>query len=110
MISFYFDEMMSHAVAEGLRQQGYDVVMAIEVDMVGRDDDTEHLPFATENERTMVTQDKPFAGRTLVRTDHAGLICWTGGQRDIGGQIRALSDFSDKHEPDAVRGQVFWLK
>jgi hypothetical protein len=53
--------------------------------MAGKDDDTEHLPYATEEHAVLVTRDRPFAGRTQKRTDHAGLICWTGQDNDIGG-------------------------
>jgi hypothetical protein len=109
-ISFYFDEHMPRAVERGLLDRGYQVIMAVDVDMMNKDDDTEHLPFARENNAVLVTRDKPFAGRTAKHTDHAGLICWTGADDDIGGMIRALSDFAAKHTPGDVAGQVFWLK
>ncbi len=84
--------------------------MAIDSDMIEKDDDTEHLPFATQNQAILFTRDKPFAGRTVKRTDHSGLICWTGGQNDFGGMIRALGAFAEKHSPEEVAGKVFWLK
>jgi predicted nuclease of predicted toxin-antitoxin system len=109
-IRFYFDEHMPRAVEKGLGNQGYTVVMAVDVDMIDKDDDTEHLPFATSENAVVVTRDKPFAGRTAKRSDHAGLICWTGADDDFGGMIRALIDFAQKYTPDEVTGQVFWLK
>ena len=75
MICFYFDEHMRRPVAKGLVERGYEVVMAIDVDMAGKDDDTEHLSFATEEDMVMVTFDRPFAGRTMSHGDHSGLIC-----------------------------------
>lgn len=109
-IKFYFDEMMSRPVANGLEKCGYEVIMAIDSDMVGKDDDTEHLPFATQHEAIMVTLDRAFAGRAMQYADHAGVICWTGAQDDVGGMVRALSHFAEQHAPEDTAGCVFWLK
>ena len=68
------------------------------------------LRYATEQNAVLVTRDKPFAGRTMTQTDHAGLICWTGEQDDIGGMVRRLSEFVDQHTVEQAKGQVFWLK
>ncbi len=84
--------------------------MAVEVDMTGKDDDTEHLPFAAEKVAVVVTRDLPFAGRAAKRSDHAGVICWTGAQNDLGGMIRALTEFAGSYTPEEVAGNVFWLK
>lgn len=109
-ITFYFDEMVRRSVARELMNQGYSVVMAVDVMMEDKDDDTEHLPYATEHGMVMVRLDRPFAGRTMSRTDHAGLICWTIPLQDTGAMVRVLSTFADTHTPEAVAGQVFWLK
>ena len=109
-ISFYFDEHMPRAVERGLAARGYTVVMAVDAGMTAKDDDTEHLRYATEHNLVLVTRDLPFAGRTSKRTDHAGLICWTGADDDFGGMIRILSDFASQHTADDVAGMVFWLK
>jgi hypothetical protein len=110
-IQFYFDEHMPRAVAEGVIHQGYDVMMAVDVNMEGKDDDTEHLSLANEHNLVMVTFDRPFAGRTMSRTDHAGLICLSETLRaGIGGMIRTLISFAEQHTPEDTRGQVFWLK
>ncbi|MBN1966548.1 MAG: DUF5615 family PIN-like protein [Anaerolineae bacterium] len=109
-IDFYFDEHMPRAVERGLRERGHTVIMAVDVGMEGKDDDTEHLTYATQQAAVLVTRDKPFAGRTAKRTDHAGLVCWTGEDDDFGGMIRALHDFAQRYEPEQVRGHVFWLK
>ena len=84
--------------------------MAVDVGMVGKDDDTEHLRYATEHGLVLVTRDLPFAGRTAKRADHAGLVCWTGADDDFGGMIRVLEKFASEHAPDEVAGLVFWLK
>ncbi|NUP85812.1 MAG: DUF5615 family PIN-like protein [Burkholderiaceae bacterium] len=105
----YFDEMMPRPVANELIQRGHEVTMAVDVGMEEQPDPL-HLAYATERELILVTQDKPFAGIASKRTDHSGVLCWNGAQNDLGGQIRALSDFAETHTPESVAGQVFWLK
>lgn len=110
-VGFYFDEHMARAVADGLTKRDYMVVMAVDVEMKNKDDDTEHLPYATEHRLVMVTFDREFAGRTMSRADHTGLICLSEKMRaDVGGQIHILADFSDLHTPDDTAGRVYWLK
>jgi hypothetical protein len=109
-LKFYFDEHMPRVVAQSLAKQGYVVMMAVDVGMTGKDDDTEHLPFAAAHQAVLVTRDFPFAGRTSQQTEHAGLICWTGAQQDFGGMIRALSEFAEQYTPEEVAGRVLWLK
>lgn len=109
-IDFYFDEHMPRAVERGLRERDIEVIMAVDVGMEGKDDDTEHLAYATQHAAVLVTRDRPFAGRTAKRTDHAGLICWTGDDDDFGGMVRVLHRFAEQYTSEQVRGCVFWLK
>lgn len=109
-IGFYFDEHIRRAVAEGLIKRGYTVVMANDVDMTGKDDDSEHLPYALARQLVMVTLDKPFAGRTQLHTDHAGLICWTDQTQPVGRMIALLGEFAEAYTPEEAAGKVFWRK
>lgn len=109
-ISYYFDEMMPRKVANQLKEGGYSVVMAVDVGMVKKDDLTEHLAYATAYSLMMVTFDRPFSTRAMERTDHAGLVCWTGIQNDFGGQVLRLVEFADEHTLEEVAGKVFWVK
>ncbi len=106
--SFYFDEMMSREAAKQLTNRGYKIVMAVDVEMVEKDDLTEHLPYATEQGLILVTFDRPFAGRASKNTDHTGILCLTFSQDDIGGIVRAVTEFAQRYSPDEVAGQVFW--
>ncbi|MDX1990783.1 MAG: DUF5615 family PIN-like protein [bacterium] len=109
-IRFYFDEHMQRPVAKALIQKGIEVIRAVDVGMEAKDDDREHLPYATKNQLVLVTFDRPFAGRTMSRNDHAGLICLSEKIRnDIGEIIRALTEFAELYDMDDVKGQVFWL-
>ena len=110
-IRFYFDEHMPRAVERGLRERGYEVIMAVDEGMIGKDDDNEHLPFAAAKNAVLCTQDYSFSGRVMnQRSDHSGFICWTGKGDDFGGMIHAFVEFAELYTPDDVVGQVFWLK
>jgi predicted nuclease of predicted toxin-antitoxin system len=110
MRGFYFDEHMNRVVADALTQRGYHVIMAVDVGMTGKDDDTEHLAYAAEKNLIMVTLDHPFAGRTMSRTDHPGLVCLAYDIREnIGRMIAILAEFAELYDPERDSGQVFWL-
>lgn len=107
IVSYYFDEMLSRKAAEQLIQRSYSVIMANDVDMTEKNDE-DHLIYATENECILVTFDRPFAGRAMELTDHAGLICLSGSQDNIGAIVRTLVEFADTHSPEDAAGLVFW--
>jgi predicted nuclease of predicted toxin-antitoxin system len=110
-LRYYFDEHMPRAVAIALTKNGVEVVMAADVGMLQRDDDTEHLPYAIEHNLVMVTFDHPFAKRTEIRIeDYPGLIYLAHSIRlDLGEIIRQLTEFAQLYDPERDRGKVFWL-
>jgi hypothetical protein len=109
-VSLYFDEMMARPAVEQLAKRGYSVIMAVDVGMTGKTD-PEHLQYATEAERVMVTFERPFASQTVANLEHAGLACITGAaQGDIGGIVRLLLTFIEQHQSEDVLGTVYWLK
>ncbi len=110
-IGLYFDEHIARVIAKALIQKGYRVVMAVDAGMTGKDDDTEHLPYATANRLIMVTRDKPFVTRTLSQSDYLGLICMTQKlHHDIGQAINTLAEFLDLFDEERDAGQVHWLR
>jgi predicted nuclease of predicted toxin-antitoxin system len=108
-LKFYFDEMMPRAVAEQLIARGVEVIMAVDVGMMGKKD-PQHHEFAAANDAVMVTRDKPFAGVVSQSSDHTGLVCWTGADDDYGGMVRKFNNLAKANTFEAVRGKVFWLK
>jgi predicted nuclease of predicted toxin-antitoxin system len=108
-IRFYFDEMMRHAIAEGLAKRGIVTVLANDIGMTEKEDD-EHLLEATKRQMVLVTHDRGFAGRTAKRTDHAGSICWMRDDQPIGIIVRLLAEFAEQHTLEDAAGRVFWLK
>ena len=109
MVGYYFDEHIARRIADQLVEKGIKVTLAVDAGQEGKSD-PEHLAHAAEHGLIMVTFDRPFTGKTMSSTDHAGLICWTGPLDDFGGVIRALIDFAEKHSPESCAGRVFWLK
>jgi predicted nuclease of predicted toxin-antitoxin system len=109
-IEFYFDEMMPRDVAKGLAARDISVTMAVDVEMVEKDDLTEHLTYAEQRGLVLVTRDKPFATKALSIEKHAGVICWTGEQNDVGGMIRRLTEFAQERSLEQVANGVFWVK
>jgi predicted nuclease of predicted toxin-antitoxin system len=110
MTAFYFEEHLSRAVADGLIRRGYTVIMAVDVGMEIKDDDTEHLVYARERGLVMVTFDHPFAGRVMSRSDHTGLVCLGYSIREnIGRMMDVLTEFAELYDPQRDAGQVFWL-
>ena len=83
-IKYYFDEMMSHTVATQLAARGIEVVFANHVGMINKDDLMEHLQYAKENGLIVVTFDREFGGRAHKSLDHAGVVCLSGPQNDVG--------------------------
>jgi len=110
-MGFYLDEHIHRHVAKGLVERGYRAIRAVDVDMTGKDDDTEHLPYAITNRLIMVTFDHPFGGRTQQRTDYFCLVCLPYSIRnDIGQMITILADFIELFDEERDAGQVYWLR
>lgn len=108
-VKFYFDEMLSRAVAQQLVRHHRDVVMAVDANMAGKTDD-EHLTYASKEGRVLVTCDRLFAGRMMAQADHAGVICLTSiRQDDVGGILNTLTEFAENHSDETTEGRVFWL-
>jgi predicted nuclease of predicted toxin-antitoxin system len=107
---FYLDEHMSRALYAGLEKRGHEVIMAVDVGMEEKDDLSEHLEYATRENAVLITRDFGFAGRAMKRLDHAGVICWTGLQTDVGGMIAWIHELAQKYDYDKFKGRVFWIK
>jgi hypothetical protein len=110
-IGLYLDEHIHSHIAKQLIARGYRVARAVDVGMTGKDDDTEHLPYATQNRLIMVTFDHPFAGRTQIISGYLGLVCLPQTIRsDIGYIITLLAEFLDLFDESRDAGQVHWLR
>jgi predicted nuclease of predicted toxin-antitoxin system len=109
MIGFYLDEHISYGVAKALRQRGYTVVMAVEVGMLQKNDDEEHLPYATQHQLVMVTFDHPFATRIQACEDFYALVCLSHKIEGATGTIvNLLDEFGQLFDETTDIGKVHW--
>lgn len=106
-ISFYLDEHIHRAVAEGLRHRGVDVLTAQEAARASLSD-REQLTFALAERRVMVTMDSDFLTLADQRVPHAG-IAYANPRRTVGDLIRALMLMSDVLTPEEMQNQVEFL-
>ena len=58
-LTFHLDEHISPALADALRHRGIDVTTRAEAGLIGHDD-REHLSFAVDTRRVVITQDVDF--------------------------------------------------
>lgn len=86
-----------------------DIVMAVDVGMVSKHDTDEHLRYATEHERIVVTFDREFIGLAFKRTDHAGVVGLSGNHNDVGYIVRTLTEFAELYDPASDAGKVYWF-
>lgn len=72
-VSYYLDEHVAHSVANGLSQRGGDVLTASAADML-QASDLEHLQFATEQGRSIFSQDADFLRLHDAEHHHSGIV------------------------------------
>lgn len=105
-IRFYTDEHVPTSVVAGLRQRGADVLTVKEAGMMGASD-AEHLARATEEGRTVYTNDDDFL--RLARSEaHAGVAFARQGI-SIGDAIRKLMRLRERKTTDEMRNHVVYL-
>lgn len=107
-IKYYFDEMMSRKVATQLTARGIEVVFANYVGMTDKDDLSDHLPYAKEKGLVVVSFDRKFGGLALKNSDHAGVVCLSGPQNDVGYMVRTLVEIAEHYTPETIAGTVVW--
>ena len=107
MIRYYFDEHVGHAVAEGLRREGIDVLMSVEAGMRGADDE-DHVALARGQRRVIVTQDKDFLRMDAQGVDHAGIVYAPQGC-PIGSMVQGLVLIAQVIEAEEMRGRVEYI-
>lgn len=68
-ISFYTDEHCAHAVAQGLRRRGVNVLTTAEAGMIGASDEHQ-LALAIKKNRVIFTQDNDFLKLHVKGVEH----------------------------------------
>lgn len=107
-IRFYLDQQQSHALADGLRARGIDVLMAVEAGRCGFSD-ADQLDFATADGRVVVTFDTDFLALHGSGVEHAGIAWCPARKYDVGRPIDALAVVNGTMTPAEMLNHVEYL-
>ena len=107
-VRLYFDEDVPAGISKNLRNRGFDVLSAREVEMLGRSDE-EQLVFAAREMRSVVTHncaDFEILHQEWLenRREHAGLVLAKRRPNDEV-VIRKLLDLLDSVSSDEMKNQ-----
>ena len=107
-LTFHLDEHISPVLADALRHRGIDVTTTADAGLIGRDD-REHLTFAVDAGRVVITQDVDFLKLHSEGVIHAGIAFWRQQTRSIGEVLRRLVLMHAAMSPDEMRNRVEYL-
>ena len=99
------DENMPPSVAEQLKASGIDVSSVQELKIFS-EDDPPLLDLATELNRVICTRDADYVRMARAGAQHAGIVFFEKGQRDIGYMVRSLREISDDRNASEMRNLV----
>lgn len=113
-VRLYVDEDASeHAVIDGLRARGFDLLTTVEADRLGASD-VNQLDFAHEQGRTIYTFNvRDFARlHTEYLNDdrgHSGIVVIPDRRYSIGEKVRALGQFLSDQSAEAMINRIEFL-
>lgn len=107
-IRFYFDEHISHAIRDGLRRRGIDVITPLDANRIAYSDE-EQLAFAYNQGRVMVTHDPDYLALHRRGVPHAGIAWSQANKLSVGEMIEALQLIHDIYTAAEMQNQVEYL-
>lgn len=113
-VRLYVDEDASeHAVVQGLRARGVDLVTTAEANRLGAAD-ARQLAFATEQNRTIYTLNVADFARLHReylerRLDHSGIVVIPDQRYSVGEKIRRVARFVHSASAEDMVGRVEYL-
>jgi predicted nuclease of predicted toxin-antitoxin system len=113
-IRLYLDEdSMRHSLVRALRARGVDVITAVDVGMIERED-AEHLDYATQEERVLCTFNvgdfyRLHTAYLAQESPHAGMILMPQQRYSVGEQMRRLLKLIASTSADAMKNRVEFL-
>jgi hypothetical protein len=107
-IRLYFDESVQVAVAEQMRDRGFDAVTVRDLGLLG-DTDINHLQHASETGRVLCTFDYDFLRLHAEGVPHAGIIIAQHFETTIGDWVRALELICGAMTAEEMRNHVEYL-
>ncbi len=99
------DENMPPSVAEELAKSGIDVSSVHKLKIFG-EGDPNLLELATSENRVMCTRDADHVRMARAGLQHAGIVFFEKGQRDVGYIVRNLRKIAAERSPAEMRNLV----
>ena len=106
-LKFYADEHVPRSVVNGLRLRGIDVITAQDANLLAATD-LEHLKFAQQQSRVIITQDQDFLRFHARGIDHSGLV-YAHQQTDIGPFVRQITLIFQLMTPQDMKNHVEFI-
>jgi len=107
-LRFHLDESVHLAVADALRRRGIDVTTPQEAELLGASD-AEHLAFANDRERVIITHDSDFLRMASQGAPHCGIAFCHNQTISIGKMVRALERLWLVCDAATLRDQIIFL-
>ena len=107
-IRFHLDENVDPIIAGALRRHGIDVTTTVEAGLRTASD-KEHLQFARQERRVIVTHDDDFLRMASKDQEHPGIAYCHLEARTIGEIIRSLILIYEVLSPEEMKGHIEYL-
>src|SRR3990172_1911515 len=107
-IRFHLDESVHGMVAQALRLRHIDVTTPADADLLSASDE-EHLGFARDVDRVLVTHDRDFLRLSARGVQHAGIAYCHVHARAPRALIHALLRLSHTYSIEEMRNQIVFL-
>ena len=99
------DENTPLAVAQQLRLKGVEITSVRELEIFGVGDPN-LLQLARDNDWIVCTRDADFLRLARANIEHAGIVFFDRGQRNIGYIVRSLMEIAEDFTMDDMRNLV----
>lgn len=106
-LKFYADEHISKAVVKGLKARGIDAENCVDLGMQAATDE-EHLRYALQERRVIVTYDSDFLKLHQMGLPHAG-IAFSSRPKSIGEMISILLLMHEVLSPDEMENMIEFI-
>ena len=107
-ITFHLDEHIPQALANALRHRGIDVTTTTEAGLEGAED-RQHLAYAANTGRIVVTHDVDFLRLHAEGLTHAGIAYWHPRSRSLGDALRRLVLIHAALSAEELKNRVEYL-
>lgn len=106
-IQFYADEHIGRSIVVGLRRRGVDVLTVSEAGMRSASD-LEHLKFAFDQKRVIITQDDDFLRLHAQGVTHRGIV-YAPHHKTVGEIIRGVMLIYHILSPEDMHNHVEFI-